>query len=358
MDYNYNMNSYQVEKNLKEKTLLRKLIVKLPSFSESFFISKESQTTTLTLIAYARDLQLFFSYLCEYKEEFFGKTISSLTISDMECVSANDIIYYLSYVSAYKSNKKVLINNESAKKRKLCAIRSFFKHYFNIGLLSKDVSSKVANPKLKSKPITRLEVDEVVKVLDTVDKNANPTTRQEKYNTKVYERDRAIMTLFLGTGIRVSELVGLNIDDFDFHNMAFKVTRKGGTETLLYFNEEIEEALSAYFKIRLNSTKVDSTERALFLSIQNKRIGVRAVEKLVKKYAQEAVPLKRITPHKLRSTYGTNLYRETHDIYVVAEVLGHKDINTTKKHYAAIGEDIKRMAASKVILRDKKNEED
>ena len=83
-------------------------------------------------------------------------------------------------------------------------------------------------------------------------------------------------------------------------------------------------------------------------------MSVRAVENLVKKYSRLISPLKKITPHKLRSTYGTSLYRETQDIYVVAEVLGHKDINTTKKHYAAISEDIKRSASTKVVLRDDK----
>ena len=93
-------------------------------------------------------------------------------------------------------------------------------------------------------------------------------------------------------------------------------------------------------------------EPALFTSLQNRRISTRAVEKLVKKYATIAAPLKHITPHKLRSTFGTNLYRETGDIYIVADVLGHKDVNTTKKHYAAMSEDIKRSVANKVKLRD------
>ena len=87
------------------------------------------------------------------------------------------------------------------------------------------------------------------------------------------------------------------------------------------------------------------------MSLQNKRISVRAVQNLVKKYAKVTTPLKKITPHKLRSTYGTALYRETQDIYIVADVLGHRDVNTTKKHYAAISDDIRRAAANKVKLR-------
>ena len=111
------------------------------------------------------------------------------------------------------------------------------------------------------------------------------------------------------------------------------------------------DALKAYLEERANDPTIPKDEHALFLSLQKKRIGVRAVEKLVKKYASIAAPLKHITPHKLRSTFGTNLYRETGDIYVVAAVLGHKDVNTTRKHYAAIQEDIRRTAADKVKLR-------
>ena len=89
----------------------------------------------------------------------------------------------------------------------------------------------------------------------------------------------------------------------------------------------------------------------MFLSMRNTRLTTRAVENIIKKYAKVAVPLKKITPHKLRSTFGTELYRSTGDIYIVADVLGHKDVNTTKQHYAALSEDIRREASRKVKLR-------
>ena len=100
------------------------------------------------------------------------------------------------------------------------------------------------------------------------------------------------------------------------------------------------------------STPLSGHEQALFLSTQRKRMGVQAVENMVKKYARQVTPNKKITPHKLRSTYGTSLYKETGDIYLVADVLGHKDVNTTKKHYAAIDDNRRRKAASAVKLRE------
>ena len=166
------------------------------------------------------------------------------------------------------------------------------------------------------------------------------------------ERDLAMLTLFLGTGIRISECVGLNTDDIDFSINGFKVTRKGGNVVILYFSDEVATALKEYLAYRNGLKNVDPNEKALFLSLQRKRISVRAVQDLVKKYSRVITPLKKITPHKLRSTYGTSLYRETQDIYIVADVLGHKDVNTTKKHYASISDEIRRNAANKVRLRD------
>ena len=150
--------------------------------------------------------------------------------------------------------------------------------------------------------------------------------------------------------MRVSECVGLNVDDIDFKTNGLKITRKGGNQVVLYFSDEVKVALADYIEERQENPYLKE-EPALFVSLQNKRITPRAVQNLVKKYASIVTPLKHITPHKLRSTYGTALYRETGDIYIVADVLGHKDVNTTKKHYAAITEDIRKKAADKVKLR-------
>ena len=188
-------------------------------------------------------------------------------------------------------------------------------------------------------------------MLNQAEYGAQLTKQQQGFHKHTKTRDVAMLSLFLGTGIRISECVGINVDDIDFENSAFTVTRKGGNRVILYFNEEVKEALQNYLVDRAKIKDLKETENALFLSLQKKRMNVRSVQELVKKYSLLSTPLKRITPHKLRSTYGTNLYRETKDIYIVADVLGHKDVNTTKKHYAAISEDIRRDAANKVKLR-------
>ena len=161
------------------------------------------------------------------------------------------------------------------------------------------------------------------------------------------------MTLLLGTGIRVSECVGLNLNDLDFGTGSMRIHRKGGKEVILYFGSEVEFALKDYLEEREQILPEQGHEEALFLSMQRKRLAVRSVENLVKKYARVVTPLKKITPHKLRSTYGTSLYRETGDIYLVADVLGHSDVNTTKKHYAALEDERRRSARNMVQLREK-----
>ena len=203
------------------------------------------------------------------------------------------------------------------------------------------------------KEIIRLEPNEVAELLDFIESCGDGlSNHQRAYYEKTKERDFAIITLLLGTGIRVSECVGLDIEDVDFKNNGIKVLRKGGNEMVVYFGPEVEKALKKYLEVRENITPLAGHEHALFYSTQRRRIGVQAIENLVKKYAREITTTKKITPHKLRSTYGTALYQETGDIYLVADVLGHKDVNTTKKHYAALDDARRRQAAKAVRLRE------
>jgi site-specific recombinase XerD len=145
--------------------------------------------------------------------------------------------------------------------------------------------------------------------------------------------------------------VGINISHINFDVNGVRIVRKGGSETIVYFGDEVMDALELYLAERLNIEAEAGSEDALFLSMQRRRITDRAVQNLVKKYAVLVTNLKNISPHKLRSTFGTELYRETGDIYLVADVLGHSDVNTTRKHYAEMNEENKRRAARSVKLR-------
>ena len=330
---------------------LRQLRKELPDFCKQFFIGIEHVTTPLTRLGYARDLKIFFDFLTLEINAFNGLTPEAFTLQHLEKVNSTHLELFMDYLTIYKINGKTYRNNERAKSRKLSSVRALLKYFFKKEKLTSNVASIIDTPKIHDKEIIRLEVDEVSKLLDYAEEGNGLSKMQKSFHQHTKLRDFAMLSLFLGTGIRISECVGLNIDDIDFSNNAFKVTRKGGSKVILYFGDEVADALKLYLNEREKIKDLPAGENALFLSLQNKRIGVRAVEKLVKKYAKIVTPLKNITPHKLRSTYGTNLYRETNDIYIVADVLGHKDVNTTRKHYAAISEDIRKNAATKVKLR-------
>ena len=344
---------YFLERNIRCNKKLSKILSTLPYFCEEYFIGIENKTSYLTRINYANDLKIFFYFLTHEILEFEGKRVKQITLEDLEKITSTHLEIYLNYLTYYELDGKVYTNNEEGKNRKLSSIRSLLKYFFNKDKIKSNVSTKVESPKIHEKPIIRLEVDEIVKLLDQAENPSKLTKRQASYNKITKIRDVAILTLLLGTGIRVSECVGINIDDIDFEVNGFKVTRKGGNQMILYFSQEVANALKCYIEEREKNDKIDKGEKALFLSLQNKRISVRAVEQMVKKYSSISVPLKKITPHKLRSTFGTNLYRETNDIYIVADVLGHKDVNTTKKHYAAISEDSRKKVANVITLRDK-----
>ena len=321
----------------------------LPSFCGDFFVGIENNTSPLTRLNYANDLRIFFDFL---SKKVLKKTILDIILADLEKVTSIDIEKFLSYLSNYSHGGKTLSCNERAKQRKLSSVRALYKYFFDKNKLIANTAAKVKTPKIHDKEIIRLDVDEVAALISTVESADGLSKRQKAYHENTKIRDIAMITLFLGTGIRISELVGLNVDDIFFDSDSFVVTRKGGNRTILYFTEEVREALLNWLDYRNNIKYLDKNEKALFLSIRNKRISVRNVEILVEKYAKVVTPLKKITPHKLRSTFGTNLYRETGDIYVVADFLGHSDVNTTKKHYAAMSEDIRRNAIKTVKLRN------
>jgi len=346
-------NNYHEQKNIENTQKLRHIISELPRFCGDFFRGIEPTTSSLTRIAYAYDLRVFFQFMCQNNPLFRDTPMRDLKVEVLDQIKPIDIEEYLDYLSYYKKDEQEYINRETGKKRKLISLRSFYNYYYKREMIKYNPAALVDIPKLHEKEIVRLDVDEVAKMLDEVESGENMTKTQLKYHEKTKVRDLAIITLLLGTGIRVSECVGLDISDVDFNNDGIKIRRKGGSESIIYFGDEVRDALENYLMERETIIPVAGHEDALFLSIQKKRISVKAVENLVKKYAGLVTKLKKITPHKLRSTYGTSLYRETGDIYLVADVLGHKDVNTTKKHYAAIEDSRRRSAANKVKLREK-----
>ena len=347
--------TYHEQTYIDNTLRLGQILKTMPPFARDYFRAIEPKSSAKTRISYAYDIRVFFHFLMENNPVYKDYTMDQFTAKDLERIEPVDIEEYQEYLKVYTgSEDQQITNTEKGLARKMSALRSFYAYYFKHQVIEKNPTLLVDMPKLHDKAIIRLDTDEVASLLEYVEHGGDDLTGQRKvYFEKTKNRDLAILTLLLGTGIRVSECVGLDIQDVDFKNNGVKVTRKGGNEMVVYFGEEVENALKMYlYTTRKSVTALSGHENALFLSTQRKRMGVQAVENMVKKYARQITPNKKITPHKLRSTYGTALYKETGDIYLVADVLGHKDVNTTKKHYAAIDENRRRQAAGAVKLRE------
>ena len=348
--------SYHEQTVIDYTLRLREILKTLPPFAKDFFRAIEPHSSIRTRMNYAYDIRVFFHFLMENNPVYKNYTIDQFKVSDLEKLEPVDIEEYMEYLKVYRrDDDELMTNGEKGLARKMSALRSFYAYYHKHQYISSNPTLLVDMPKQNEKAIIRLDPDEVALLLDYVESCGSRLTGQAKvYYEKTRERDLAILTLLLGTGIRVSECVGLDLQDVDFKNDGITITRKGGNQMVVYFGSEVEKALRTYMEgNRKAATPLPGHENALFLSTQRRRMGVQAVENMVKKYARQVTPNKKITPHKLRSTYGTSLYKETGDIYLVADVLGHKDVNTTKKHYAAIDENRRRQAASAVHLREK-----
>lgn len=345
--------TYHEQKDVENILRLREVLSTLPPFCRDYFRAIDTTTTTKTRISYAYDIRIFFQFLLDENPAFKDYKMTDFTVDVLDQIKALDLEEYQEYLKVYQAGDKTETNGERGLKRKISALRSFYAYYYRREMIETNPTVLIDVPKIHDKSIIRLDTDEVALLLDYIEHCGDQLTGQKRvYYEKTKERDLAIVTLLLGTGIRVSECVGLDIEDVDFKNNGIKVTRKGGNEMVVYFGPEVEKALKRYIEVRENIIPLEGHEHALFYSAQRRRIGVQAVENLVKKYASQITTTKKITPHKLRSTYGTTLYQETGDIYLVADVLGHKDVNTTKKHYAAIDDARRRQAAKAVRLRE------
>ena len=309
---------YYEQKDIENIKKLREMMKELPPFCTEFFRGIEPRTSTRTRIAYAYDLSVFFDFLKKENPVFSKMELMDFTLDHLDQITVTDLEEYMEYLKyRFNDHNQEITNKERGIMRKISSLKSFYNYFFRTEKLKTNPAALVQLPKLHEKEIIRLDVDEVALLLDAVEQGDGLTEKQKA-----------------------------------FKNGGIHIHRKGGKEVTVYFGAEVENALQDYLDERFGIVAEEGSENALFLSLQRKRMNVRSVENLVKKYAKIVTPLKKITPHKLRSTYGTNLYRETGDIYLVADVLGHSDVNTTKKHYAALEDERRRSARNAVKLRE------
>ena len=339
------------DKSRNQKLQLRSLIRQLPGPAVDYIYSKEVQAQPSTLISYCYDLLTFFTFLQDNNPACRNIEIKNFSYDILAQIAPEDVVEFQRYLELNIDRDHPHENSKKAIARKMSPLRSMFHYHVLHKHLADDPMQLVPLPNLKKdKNIVRMNNYEVRAILDAIEQgNEQMSERQRKFCLKTQKRDLAILTLMLGTGIRVSECNGLDLDDVDLTVNSFNIVRKGGGQDVLYFGDDVAQVLTDYITTeRAAMHPKEGHEKALFFSLQGKRISVDAIEKLVKKYAKMVVPNKKITPHKLRSTFGTALYRETGDIRLVANVLGHNNINTTIQYYAAIEDEHKKKAAGAV----------
>lgn len=350
--------AFYKDKARSQKLKLKELIALLPKCAQDYIYSKEQTTQPSTLVSYSYDLITFFKFLIQTNPILKDTPVDKIDLSVLSQLTDSDIYEYQRYLEL-NVDGDYHENGKKAIARKMAPLRGMFEFHYKRGNIMSNPISIVEMPKIKKdKNIVRMDYYEVNSILSAINEgNKFISERQRKYCSRTQSRDLAILSLMLNTGIRVSECNGLDLDDINLNVNTLTIVRKGGGQDILYFNDEIHDVLNTYIEgERKTITPVPGHEKALFYSMQGKRISVDALEQLVKKYASLAVPGKHITPHKLRSTYGTALYRETGDIRLVADVLGHENVDTTARYYAAIEDEHKRRARNAVDYSKKPEE--
>lgn len=329
---------YQLKLKMQKHEKLNELKNQLPDYVHHYLDDMVIDYQINTLVAYARDLITFFEFIQERNPVYKNTKIKDIPLSLLESLTYQDITEYRNYLAS-NFGTHMHTNQSSSIERRMAPLRGFFADACNNKIISNNptaIQNTHRKKRKEKKEIVYLENDEVSRLLYYIDNSMVASEKQQKFCLKTHLRDMAIMTLLLNTGIRVSECVGIDMNDLNFTDNSVKIVRKGGNESTIYFNENTKQALQKYIELERPKFVSENGEKALFLSSKHQRMAVRSIQAMVKKYSLEAIPNKNLSPHKMRSSYGTALYEQTGDIRLVADVLGHVDVTTTAKHYAAM----------------------
>lgn len=342
--------SYKTQVDVKSLQLTKNVLCELPPYVTDYINSRMSSTSAKTLLQYTYSIRRFFSWLHQSAPELLQQPMSSISLDVLANITARDIEEYMMYLQSDTKNQ----NGRAGAAQKLAAIGSLFSYLYRHDDIPADPCAKVERPKLvKDKRIIYLSDKECIKLLDIIEfGDPSIPDHQLHYLENTRCRDLAITTLMLNTGIRLSECVGLDIGDIDLNERKIQVYRKGGKYQYLPINDEVIEILSAYLQQRKQIVVTDKQHsKALFLSMQNRRITGTAIENMLRKYILFAGITKPITPHKLRKTYGTALYRKSKDIFMTANALGHENVDTTSRHYVDDTAESLRKYADEMTIR-------
>lgn len=295
---------------------IQKIIKYYPDCVESYNVYLKNDKTSNTRYCYVK-------YLCNFLD-FLEKeyNIDIYDIQEYRNIKPFIIDKYMDYISYKEVNCKKVKCGDSIKNAKLSAVNKFF-------IFLKENEYVKDNPCLGKKFKMHKVTKEVTYMTPREIKKVEEAIITRENSRKFINRDLAIIMLGCGTGLRVSAIVGINVDDIDFDNLRINnIVEKGEVVKSVYMPEKVASILKSWINERekILQNDVEHTD-ALFINPMHKRISVGGVRKMTKQYSK--VIGKNITPHKMRSTYGMNLYDKTGDIYLVQEMLGHANISNT-----------------------------
>ena len=294
-----------------------------PEFLNSFldYTATILNKSPNTVKEYNYDLNRFLKYIMFHlgitSEKNIDKIdIHDLTLDDMNKITLDDIHSYLFFLTNKFQSKP------ATRARKAASIRVFFKYLSQKGLISQNPAMNLETPKLGKRIPKYLSLDDSKKLLAVADSE----------DDRNRERDYAILTLFLNCGIRLSELVGINIKDIDFSENKLNVIGKGNKERTIYLNKSCVNSINSYLSVRPKTGIKKGSEDALFLSERLERISNRTVQHIVKQELLKAgLDTNKYSVHKLRHTAATLMYKYGNvDIRALQELLGHESISTTE----------------------------
>lgn len=344
--------------NLSKNRYLKSYLNGLPDFISSFILEYYNGESINTQIGYCLDIRVFFNYLCE---EGVRDAADKITLSDIDKVTVSDLIHFKNYLKEYTITStgvsgrpftRVCKNSAYGINRKLSAVRGLFIYLYKTDKISQNITDKIDFMKLHQqikKPLTSKETIQLIDVIYNGKKYY--TGRSYTEYTRRRSRDIAILTAYLGTGVRVSELANLNIEDIDFQTSSFIVKRKGGDQQEIFMPMQVENTLLAYLcgkepeeleeafssgEVSSEDLKIFRTKGPVFLNRSGKRLGIAGIEKMLKNYCFTAgiTHPDKTRPHALRRTFACRLLEDGIDIKMVAELMGHKNIEVTHRYYA------------------------
>lgn len=341
---------------MSKNSYLHDFLTNLPDFIFDYIEIYYTGESINTQIGYCIDLRVFLEYLMKFK----FRNVSSpenFTCTHMADVRAEDIIRFKAYLKEYESTyispdgrkiTRTRRNSNYGINRKLSSVRGLFSYLYKTDQIPENVTDKVDMNKLHQKIKKPLSTQEAMRLIDIIYNGEKVFTgRYLAEYKRNRQRDIAILISYLGTGVRVSELVNLNVSDICFDTSSFIVTRKGGDEQEIFMPVQVENELFTYITERKDMDVKDKD--ALFISRQGKRMTVSSVEKMLKKYctAVGIIDPDKSRPHALRRTFACRLLEDGVDIKMVAELMGHKNIDVTHKFYAQYN-----AAAKREVMRN------